>query len=812
MRNRILVLFILTANIAFAQLPCGLTAITTPSGAAKFMLCEGSSSKSVTFTNLKAAILSGGSVASNVVITNLTGLRSLPDSSVSASKLYYITDVDQEGFWKYNATGTVIDNTGLSVLTPTNKVMQRIVENNDVNVNWFGAHPDSTTNSTTAIQLATNSIGRYRLVFTKGTYLINNTISLNNHIDMFIEEGARIKVINVATTTIRVFRATVANLNIKIAGKGILDGSKASIASVTNTIGFNYSIPSTSASIDISGITIKDCKGSAGYGIVIADIDNVKIKDVKVLDTDYTAIYIDATSRNVSNITVKDCYIDRVSSGLTASEGGIKIRGASFPYKVSNVLVENNNVRMAVGTFSTSAAIPIELFRNVDYARVTDNHTYGGVIGISLASVKFATVGDNTVFAPKDYCYELANCQNSTLSGNVGNGDNVTSVGVSMNSGSTFCTVTGNSLDSMVVASIQVHTCSTSTLISNPINARNGYAIELINSKDMVITGNNLLGNSVASKAIMFNTSGSSTVIGNRISGFTQNNGLHLYAVTAYTFDNITYSGNIANGTGVGIEKQLSGGALLGGNIKMSDNSNVPDVLSLSDSVTFRQGAGSPEGVVFAKQGALYLCNNCTYNSTIWYKTGAYSNTGWFSTNGVDSTKTPYYWSGRVEGVPYYNPISDRWEPLQISAPYNTTITLNTSNSTYAVSHNLNDINTTTTIRDVMTNEIVFPTVINTLNTNTIDFYQPLSSGTRDYSVSVRKNTNGTVSPTTLTVQKITASNQASMVATVALTPNIAMDFFVTDKTGLQSNFYEYRPNGLGGGTYYAIAGSEHDF
>lgn len=577
----------------------------------------------------------GGGGSTNVVIGSLSALRALPDSSVTLSKLYWSTDVGQEGLWVHDPTGGALtDNTGLIIKTATAKCLKRVIVGDKIDAKWFGAKGDNVTNDLVALQLALNNIGNYELHVTAGTYLVNNTWSINNNIKLVIEKGATIKVIDNAVSTVRILREAVANLNIEISGEGVLDGNKANIPSITNTMGFQANISSTTGSIKISGITVKNTKGAAGYGINIGDNDNVYINRVNILDTDYTGIYCDATTRNVSNINITNCYVDRLSLGLTANEGGIKVRSSSTSYGINGALIESNTVKMAIGTFSTAAAIPIEVFRNVSYAKVIGNHTFGGVIGISFAQCKFATATGNTVFSPKDYCYELSSCQKSTIGNNTGNGDGVTSVGVSMNSGSTLCSVTGNTLDSMLVSSIQVNACSTSTIGSNAINARAGYAIELLNSHIMIISNNILIGNNLAQKAIMMNTSGTAVITNNNSSGFTQNNGALLYATTAFVFDNIVCVGNVQpNSANPAIYTQLSGGASLGPNIKVSTNTNIQDYLSLSDSVSVRQGSGNPEGVVFAKNGSLFLRNDGPDGvNTVYVKNSpvnTHSNTGW---------------------------------------------------------------------------------------------------------------------------------------------------------------------------------------
>ncbi|GAA3413597.1 glycosyl hydrolase family 28-related protein [Paenibacillus hodogayensis] len=83
----------------------------------------------------------------------LAELRATPDTS--EGYVYYVTDAGQDGHYGYDPNDTASsDDTGSVVVSSTGQRFKRIVSDGTVNVKWFGAKGDATTNDTAALTLA----------------------------------------------------------------------------------------------------------------------------------------------------------------------------------------------------------------------------------------------------------------------------------------------------------------------------------------------------------------------------------------------------------------------------------------------------------------------------------------------------------------------------------------------------------------------------------------------------------------------------------------------------------------------------------
>lgn len=117
-------------------------------------------------------------------------------------------------------------------------------------------------------------------------------------------------------------------------------------------------------------------------------------------------------------------------------------------------------------------------------------------------------------------------------------------------------------------------------------------------------------------------------------------------------------------------------------------------------------GTGSPEGVVTAPVGSLYVDRN---NGTIYSKTAGVGNTGWVAagSGGGGGTIVPFTIGDAVASV-------------------------------FPLNHNLNTRRISVDVRDVNTNEFVYPKIVaNTVNQVTVTF-TPTIPAANSYEVTVR--------------------------------------------------------------------------
>ncbi|MBP1996852.1 glycosyl hydrolase family 28-related protein [Paenibacillus eucommiae] len=127
----------------------------------------------------QASLLGGGTNSysglaggiSCVETANIADLRSLLAPTVGT--IYYVTDYGQEGHFYYDSADSVsVDNTGTILVSSGGARFKRIFDRCSVDVKWFGAKGDGSTDDSLAINSANAfaaSIGA-RLVFPAGTY------------------------------------------------------------------------------------------------------------------------------------------------------------------------------------------------------------------------------------------------------------------------------------------------------------------------------------------------------------------------------------------------------------------------------------------------------------------------------------------------------------------------------------------------------------------------------------------------------------------------------------------------------------------
>jgi len=147
------------------------------------------------------------------IVSTVAGLRT--QTNIATDVLYQTTD-NGGGQWYYDSTDTTsADNTGTVIVASGGQRFKRIYST-AINVKWFGAKGDNTTNDTAAIQSAVNAltasispIGTYiGLYFPAGNYIIHSSINFNSLRSFRIfGEGESSVIINRGTTSALIFTA-----------------------------------------------------------------------------------------------------------------------------------------------------------------------------------------------------------------------------------------------------------------------------------------------------------------------------------------------------------------------------------------------------------------------------------------------------------------------------------------------------------------------------------------------------------------------------------------------------------------------------
>lgn len=112
----------------------------------------------------------GGGSGGGVLVTTIAAIRAFP--GVLPSTYFQTTDIGQEGLWAFDPTDEASsDNTGTILVTAGSRRVKRIFDTKNVNVKWFGAKGDNTTDDHVAIQAACST--GYNVYFPTGRYIID---------------------------------------------------------------------------------------------------------------------------------------------------------------------------------------------------------------------------------------------------------------------------------------------------------------------------------------------------------------------------------------------------------------------------------------------------------------------------------------------------------------------------------------------------------------------------------------------------------------------------------------------------------------
>jgi hypothetical protein len=393
----------------------------------------------------------------------------------------------------------------------------------------YGAIPNDNLEDTYSITQAIQANKYGAIHITKGTYIVDK-INLPDSVTIILDEGSIIQ--KKAGTAGAIFYINGSNIQIK--GSGVLDGNRTNVISSTGIcISANLN---SFHDLKIDGITIQNTKGQGGYGIYLEDISNVTITNTKILNTEYIGMFI---------------------------------RSVDVP------VLGNEDLGMPQGqVLTTGSGLCIEFFGNVANSVCSNNTTVGGSMGISFSKTFKSTCSNNSIFNPTYYGIEQSATLNTSVTGNIIDGQGLAQFGINCNSNAQKVTITSNSVYNCTLRSIQSNTCSTIIISSNCIESstQGNYGIDLVKSSEIVITGNILKGNTISAKAIMINTSGKVIITNNYLEGWTDVTGIHLYANTAYLIDNIVFSNNQCFGTNRGLFTSVSNGATVGVNVKNVNN------------------------------------------------------------------------------------------------------------------------------------------------------------------------------------------------------------------------------------------------
>lgn len=333
--------------------------------------------------------------SSSISKKTISEIRAL--SGTLSNNNFYTTDIGKEGNWYYDSTDTTTaDNTGTVLVTADGKRIKRIF-NDFVNITWFGAIGDNTTDNTTFIQSALNANGK--VLIPKGTFISSN-LTLNSK-NTLLGTGES-SIIKFKSGSTGYFLNGDTRDGILIT-EVLIDGGNITNYSSTATIG-------TRSGIYLNAVN-----------------QNNKVYKCKITGFNAIALGYNGTGASINeSVSTTDCNISYNYCGISTAPSGVthdtgvsggaggeysKIIGCTLNanrYAVvnsaGNTNVTGNNMSgNGYGIYSTSVG-------NVGHGNVVSNLiNHSAVYGIYMQSNIQSAVISNNAFFYGDIYFDLSN-------------------------------------------------------------------------------------------------------------------------------------------------------------------------------------------------------------------------------------------------------------------------------------------------------------------------------------------------------------------------------------------------------------------
>ncbi|TRX61895.1 glycoside hydrolase family 28 protein [Fulvivirga sp. M361] len=268
----------------------------------------------------------------------------------------------------------------------------------DINILTFGAKPDGETLNTSFIQKAIDKVsnaGGGKVIIPAGTFL-SGSIILKSGVHLYLEENA----ILLGTTDI--YQYTKLNSwkalvladqvnNIKITGKGIIDGQGRKLALNVDSlfhigeinIGYNFRRMRPNEDGRPQLINFKNCKNIEVSGIELRNASNwvqtydqchnLEIDNISVNSTVYW---------NNDGIDISDCKNVRITNSfINSADDGICLKSHSAEHSNDSIYIANCTVRSSASAIKFGTASDGG-FKNVKIHDITVYDTFRSAIAL----------------------------------------------------------------------------------------------------------------------------------------------------------------------------------------------------------------------------------------------------------------------------------------------------------------------------------------------------------------------------------------------------------------------------------------------
>ena len=502
-----------------------------------------------TIYNSANATAPGGTSSVVGYVNNYQALKAIPTQGVFNTAVVIVSGhtVPNDGgggIFTYFDSISTADNGG-SVLAPNSGIGRWVRQfDNEINVLWFGAKGDGSTDDTAAVQAAISSAeANSTIVFppTSASYKVTSQIAIPvNGLTLL---GQNSKISGASDTQYQKFLflgrtgGTVRGL--------IFDGlySSASLGLGHGTITVQNS----------SNIAIENCEFNniAQSGIyVVGTCSNVLISE-NIFYRNFCAVFSDDDTVNqpLKLKIVNNQFKTGLGTTSTSYSGAIKISGAGSITSSPGHIIANN-------TIASTGQMGIEIQTWVNDCVIEGNSIEGCAFGVSVSGCARAAVTGNTINGAEYNCIEFA--ANSIHCSATGNAVRMTNPGdnngIVVVSGASNISISGGSVTGVSGSPNRgIYVASNNVSISGVSISGFAQSIGIHNGNNVSISGCIINIDNCFSGFFLdcsdFDVSGIS-ITGNKIHGSSNNCVVTLYSPNAHAFKRILFTGNNCSGIG----------------------------------------------------------------------------------------------------------------------------------------------------------------------------------------------------------------------------------------------------------------------
>lgn len=305
----------------------------------------GSNIGTINLVNSNLSVIQGAADVINELngryINNITALRAT-EPAYSKQFVYLVghtvTNVGGGLFYYDDTDITSLDDNGIIIVTNSGKRWKRVLKENNINLQFFGAIGNGSTNDTVAWQKACSKIDNNILYIPKGTYIINNTATVTNPGRILAQKGAEIKLANnTIVNTDTSYTNFVPMLRLQGVDGFIIDGLSVNgnrlnqtYPATRSSFGRGSSPRRHNASIEIcsngvnksKNITVQNCEIYNSYlsGVMAIQVDGLRILNNNTYNNTWNAF----GGGEVTNVLCQGnrSYRDGVSTQFPDTQNG----------------------------------------------------------------------------------------------------------------------------------------------------------------------------------------------------------------------------------------------------------------------------------------------------------------------------------------------------------------------------------------------------------------------------------------------------------------------------------------------------------